>query len=201
VQQGKARYVGLSNFTPNEIQQCMTARRVDVLQYGYNLFDRRMAKWIFPYAREHSIGVMIYGSLAYGLMAGVFTEDTAFGNNDWRRGGGGNFSLRLFAPGVFKRNIQAVNEVKTIAERIGRKLPQLALNWVLSHPAVSTALVGARNIAEVEENMGAMDWNLGEEIRYEIDRIFAKYEIDVAPNKWVEGNLDIDIERQIREAG
>ena len=200
VQQGKARYVGLSNFTPNEIQRCMVARRVDVLQYGYNLFDRRMAKWIFPYAREHNIGVMTYGSLAYGLLAGRFTEDTSFGNNDWRRRGGGNFSLRLFAPGVFKRNIQAVNEIKTIAERIGRKLPQLALNWVLSNPAVSTALVGARNIAEVEENMGAMDWNLGEEIRYEIDRIFAKYEIDVAPNKWVEGNLDIDIEKQMREA-
>ena len=76
---------------------------------------------------------------------------------------------------MFKRNVQAVNEIKAITERIERKLPQLAINWVLSHPAVSTALVGARNITEVEENMGAVGWALDDEIKYEIDRIFAPF--------------------------
>ena len=58
VQQGKARFVGLSNFTIDEIKTCMDTRRVDVIQYACNLFDRRMAKWIFPYAQENGIGVM-----------------------------------------------------------------------------------------------------------------------------------------------
>ncbi len=188
VQEGKCRFVGLSNFTPAEISTCNSARRVDVLQYGCNMFDRRMSKWVFPYAEEQNIGVMTYGSLAYGLLAGAFTEETAFGEGDWRRNGGGGFSLRLFAPEVFKRNVQAVNEVKAIADRMGKSLPHLALNWVLSHKAVSTALVGARKPSEVEDNMNALGWELGDDVKREIDRVFANYEIDTAPGKWVERN-------------
>ncbi|MCZ6678198.1 MAG: aldo/keto reductase [Candidatus Poribacteria bacterium] len=186
VQQGKVRYVGLSNFTPDEIKRCMKSRRVDVLQYGCNLFDRRMAKWIFPYAHEHGIGVMTYGSLAYGLLSGAFTEETTFEEEDWRRRGGSNMSLKLFAPEVFKRNVRVVNELKAIAEGLGKKLSHLALNWVLSNPAVSVSLVGARRAAEVEDNMGAIGWKLTDDVKAEIDRVFAEYEIDAAPNKWTE---------------
>lgn len=190
VEQGKVRYVGLSNLTPPEIETCAETRRVDVLQYGCNLFDRRMAKWIFPYAQEQGMGVMTYGSLAYGMLTGSLTEETEFGEEDWRRSGGSNTTLRLFAPEVFKRNVQAVNEMKEIAERAGKKLPHLALNWVLSHPAVSTALVGAKRPAEVEDNIGALGWELTDDIRAEVDRVFARYEIDTAPNKWVEKEPD-----------
>lgn len=186
VQAGKVRYVGLSNFTPDEIKRCMATRRIDVLQYGYSLFDRRQAKWVFPYAQEHNIGMMVYGSLASGLLSGALNEETVFEGEDWRKGGGSEWSLRLFVPGIFQRNIQAVNEIKAIAEGVGKSLPQLALNWVMSHPAVSTALVGARTVAEVEDNMHALNWTLTEDVKREIDRVFAKYEIDTAPNKWVE---------------
>ena len=82
--------------------------------------------------------------------------------------------------------------MKEIAERVGKRLPHVALNWVLSHPAVSTALVGAKRPAEVEDNMGALGWELTDEIRGEIDRVFANYEIDTAPNKWVEKESEID---------
>ncbi len=164
----------------------METRRVDVLQYGCHLFDRRMAKWIFPYGQEQRIGVMTYGSLAFGLLSGAFTEETTFEEDDWRRKGGTNMSLKLFMPEVFKRNVQAVNELKTIAERLGKKLPHLALNWVFSQPAVSISLVGARHVSEVEDNMGAVGWKLTDDVKAEINRVFAEYEIDMAPNKWVE---------------
>ena len=186
VQQGKARYVGLSNFTRDEIQTCMETRRVDVLQYACNLFDRRMAKWIFPYAQENGIGVMTYGSLAYGMLAGAFTEETTFEDDDWRRRGGSNMSLKLFLPGILQRNVQAVNRLKEIAEGLGKKLPHLALNWVISNPAVSVSLVGARRASEVEDNMGAIGWQLTDDVKTEIDHVFAEYEIDTAPNKWTE---------------
>ena len=195
VQAGKVRYVGVSNFTPAEIERCMAARRIDVLQYGYNMFDRRQAKWIFPYAQEHNIGMMVYASLAFGLLSGVLNENTVFEGGDWRKGGGSQTSLRLFVPGIFQRNIQAVNEIKAIAADLGKSLPQLALNWVLSHPAVSTALVGTRTVAEVEDNMPALGWTLTEDVKRKIDRVFAKYEIDTAPNKWIESDQrwqDID---------
>ena len=186
VQAGKVRYAGLSNFTLDEIKECMSIRRVDVMQYACNLFDRRMAKWIFPYAFENGIGVMTYGSLAYGMLSGAFTEETTFGEDDWRRGGGSDMSLRLFGPGILQRNVQAVNEIKEIADGIGKTLPQLALRWVQSQPAVSVSLVGARRPSEVEENIGAVGWALTDDVKTAIDQIFAKYEIDTAPNKWIE---------------
>lgn len=186
VQAGKVRYAGLSNFTLDEIKQCMSIRRVDVMQYACNLFDRRMAKWIFPYALDNGIGVMTYGSLAYGMLSGAFTEETTFEEDDWRRGGGSDMSLRLFAPGLFQRNVQAVNEIKEISDGLGKTLPQLALRWVQSQPAVSVSLVGARRPSEVEENISAVGWELTEDVKAAIDQVFAKYEIDTAPNKWIE---------------
>ena len=156
MQAGKVRYAGLSNLTPNEVKQCMAADRVDVLQYGYNMFDRRQSKWIFACAKKHNIGLMVYSSLAGGLLTGALNEDSVFEGGDWRKDSGTNWSLQLFAPGVFQRNIRAVNEINVIAADLGKSLPQLALNWVLSHPAVSTALVGTRTVAEVEDNMPAL---------------------------------------------
>ena len=63
--------------------------------------------------------MMVYGSLAYGLLTGVFTPETEFGDNDWRRHGGGNFSLKLFAEGVFQRNLTVVDEIQKIADCLG----------------------------------------------------------------------------------
>ena len=189
VQQGKVRYVGLSNFTLDEIKACMAIRPIHVLQYGCNLFDRRMAKWIFPYAHEQQIGVMSYGSLAYGLLSGTFTKETTFGDKDWRSKDEWLHLLRFFTPEVFERNVEVAIAISAIAERLGKKLPQFALNWVLSHSAVSTALVGARRPLEVEENMGAIGWSLPEDVIAEIDKIFADHDVDPAPDTWVE---DID---------
>ena len=62
----------------------MAVRRVDVVQYGWNMFDRRMQREILPYCEEHGIGFMAYGSLAFGLLTGTFTEDMDFGGTDWR---------------------------------------------------------------------------------------------------------------------
>ena len=70
VKQGKVKAVGLSNFKLSEIERCARTRRVDVVQYCWNMFDRRMQKEIFPYCRENGIGVMAYGSLAYGMLTG-----------------------------------------------------------------------------------------------------------------------------------
>ncbi|MDA1193152.1 MAG: aldo/keto reductase [Candidatus Poribacteria bacterium] len=186
VQAGKARAVGLSNFTLDEIKTCMETRRVDVLQYGHNLFDRRMSQWIFPYIKEQSIGLMTYGSLAYGLLAGAFTEETTFEERDWRGRGGGGFSLRLFAPEVFKRNVLVADDLKTIAADYGTTLPQLAIAWALTNGAISTALVGARRVSEVEANVGAVELRLSDDVIAKIDAVFEAREVNTAPKKWVE---------------
>jgi aryl-alcohol dehydrogenase-like predicted oxidoreductase len=190
VKQGKARAVGLSNFKLSEIETCMKTRRVDVVQYCWNMFDRRMQKEIFPYCRQNNIGVMAYGSLAYGMLTGTFNEEMTFDKGDWRakRGQLLNINLfqHLFGPDHFLKNLRAVEELKAMAKRYGKSLPQFALRWTLSNPIVSTALVGCRNPKEVDDNVGAIGWSISEADMKEIDAIFARHGAITMPEVWLE---------------
>jgi len=190
VRDGKVRFVGLSNFKLDEIEACMAVRRVDVVQYGWNMFDRRMQQEILPYCEQQGVGFMAYGSLAYGLLTGTFTEDHDFGSADWRARQGNMGAIKIFAalfgPEKFKDNVRAVNELHGVAARYGKSLPQLALRWATSHPAVSTALVGCRTVAEVEDNDGAVGWSISDADRAEIDAIFARHGVDTTPDYWIE---------------
>jgi len=190
VRAGKVRFVGVSNFKQEEIDACASVRRVDVVQYGWNLFDRRMQREIFPYCREHGIGVMAYGSLAYGLLTGAFTENVDFGSDDWRARADKMGSIKLFdslfGRECFPKNLRVVEELKALAARHGRSLPQLALRWAVSNPVVSTALVGCRTVAEVEDNVGALGWSIAEADLAEIDAIFARQGVNPVPDRWVE---------------
>jgi aryl-alcohol dehydrogenase-like predicted oxidoreductase len=190
VREGKVRFVGLSNFKREEIDACVRTRRIDVVQYGWNMFDRRMQREILPYCEEHGIGFMAYGSLAYGLLTGTFTEDMDFGSEDWRSRQGKMGSLRifdaLFGPETFPHNVRAVGELKAIAARYDKSLPQLALRWAISNPVVSTALVGCRAVAEVEDNVGAIGWSIAADDLAEIDAIFERHGVNTAPDYWIE---------------
>jgi aryl-alcohol dehydrogenase-like predicted oxidoreductase len=185
VQSGKARFVGVSNFKAEEVATCMATRRVDVGQYGYHLFDRRMEREVFPYCREQGVGMMAYGSLAHGLLTGAFTPQTTFAENDWRRGGRA-FGLSLFTAENFPKNLAVVEELKEIAAHRGKTVLDLALRWVLANPVVSTALVGFRKPAEVEGMLGALDWSLTADEMAAIDAAFRKHDVDPAPPVWLE---------------
>ena len=190
IRDGKARFVGLSNFKLEEIKQCMAVRRVDVVQYGWNMFDRRMQEEILPYCAEEGVGFMAYGGLSYGLLTGTFTEDHDFGTADWRSRQGNMCAIKVFAalfgPEKFKDNVRAVNELKEVAARYDKSIAQLALRWATAHPAVSTALVGCRTVAEVEDNVGAVGWTISDADLTEIDAIFARHDIDTTPDYWIE---------------
>jgi len=185
VQQGKVRFSGVSNFKAEETAECMETRRVDVGQYGYHMFDRRRENDVFPYYEEQNIGMMGYGSLAHGLLAGAFDENTTFIESDWRSRGG-LFNMPLFTEENFPRNLKVVEELKDVAKDRGKEIYHLALRWVLSNPVISTALVGARNPAEVELNMGALDINLSDDDLKVIDAVFEKHGVDTHPDVWVE---------------
>ncbi len=190
VQQGKARAIGISNFRREQIETSMTTRRVDVAQYCWNMFDRRMDQEILPYCREHNMGVMAYGSLAYGLLSGTFHADMTFDEGDWRarqgRMGGINLFQTMFGPDHFPHNIKVVEELKGLAASYNKSLPQFALRWTLSHPAVSTALVGCRRAAEVEDNVGALGWGIRQEDFAAIDAIFERNGVVTCPDVWLE---------------
>jgi aryl-alcohol dehydrogenase-like predicted oxidoreductase len=154
------------------------------------MFDRRMARQIFPWCTANGVGVMAYGSLAYGMLSGTLHADMQFDEADWRskRGalGGLNLFRTMFGPDHFTRNLRAVEELKAIAARYQRTLPQFALAWTISQPAVHTALVGFRRPTEVEENLGALDFTISPEDMAAIDMIFARNEVVTEPPGWLE---------------
>ena len=190
VRQGKARYVGVSNFRLGQIEEAMRLRRVDAVQYAWNMFDRRMRTEIFPHCAAQQIGVMAYGSLAYGMLSGAFHAGMRFEESDWRSKagnlGGLNLFRTLFGPEHFQRNLAAVEELRPLAAKYGKSLPQFALRWTLSNPVVGTALVGFRTAAEVSENLGALGWEISNADMAEVDAILARHGAVTVPPGWLE---------------
>src|SRR5437899_9876976 len=155
-------------------------------QFGKTaLFDRRMQAEIVPYCTAQQIGVMAYGSLAYGVLSGAFHAGMQFEESDWRSRGGmlGNINLfrTLFGPEQFPRNLDAVEDLKRLAAKYDKTLPQFALRWTLSNPVVGTALVGFREPSEVTENLGALGWAISAADMAEIDAILPRHGCVTAP--------------------
>jgi myo-inositol catabolism protein IolS len=190
VRQGKARYVGVSNFRLNQLDDCMKLQRIDVVQYGWNMFDRRMQREILPWCQANDVGMMAYGSLAYGMLSGTFRPDMEFDEADWRskRGALGSLNLfrTMFGPDHFARNLRAVEEIKAIAAKYHKTLPQFALRWTLSHPAIHTGLCGFRRPEEVSENLGALDFTISPEDMAAVDAVFARNDVVTEPPGWLE---------------
>jgi aryl-alcohol dehydrogenase-like predicted oxidoreductase len=154
------------------------------------MFDRRMQREIFPWCQTNNVGVMAYGSLAYGLLSGTFHAGMTFDETDWRakRGTLGSLNLfrTMFGLDHFGKNLAAVEELRTIAARHGKTLPQLALSWTMGSRAIATSLVGFRRPEEVEENLGALGWKLSPDELAEIDAIFARHHAITEPEGWLE---------------
>jgi aryl-alcohol dehydrogenase-like predicted oxidoreductase len=110
-------------------------------------------------------------------------RQNAFDERDWRREGN-IFGQRLFGPNL-DQNLNVVDKLLTVADRIGTSLPLLALAWVLRNPAVSVALSGCRSPREIEENVRALDVTLNGDVLAEIDQIMAGAagQTDVVPGR------------------
>ena len=171
---GKIRHAGVSNFNIETMDYCRQFTDVAVNQVGYHLFDQRMQKAILPYCRQHNIGFMAYGTLGFGLLTGAFKPDHTFEESDWRRRNYTAFGLPLFQREHFARELRVATRLAELAAGHGRSLAQLAIAWVLGHPAVSVALVGMRNDRELAENVASAEWRLSDGDRAAIDRIFAE---------------------------
>ena len=171
--QGKIRYGGVSNFSPQQMADCLDVFPIVTNQVGYHLFDQRPEPEIFPFCADNGMGIMAYGSLAHGLLTGTMTPETTFEEDDWRR------SLMAFGQPIFKGqnfldNLNKVDTLKDMAADRGFSVAQLALAWVASQPTVSVALVGTRKPEEMEENVAAADWELSASERDEIKAVVAE---------------------------
>ncbi|MCP3992668.1 MAG: aldo/keto reductase [Actinomycetia bacterium] len=174
--EGKIRSYGVSNFNVEMMEECQRHGTLTANQVGYNLFDRRMEAEILPWCQANGVGYMAYGSLGFGLLTGAFGADVTFGENDWRRRGVA-FGLPLFEREWLEKEVRVTDRLATLAAEHGRSLPQMAISWVLGNPAVSVALVGMRNEQELDENVAAAEWQLPDDLRAAVDRVFTEEDV------------------------
>lgn len=154
-EKGLIRYIGVSNFTMRHLDIARTAGTIDVIQSPYSLFWRNIESGILPYCIKNNIGMMTYSSIAMGLLSGKYTRDASFEEGDIR-----GEQVPLFKNETFEKALDAVEKFKEIADRYGSSIAQAAINWVISQKGVSTAIVGARNPAQLEENIKALDFKI-----------------------------------------
>jgi aryl-alcohol dehydrogenase-like predicted oxidoreductase len=168
VEEGKIRHVGVSNFDAAQMAEFARTRPVETVQPPYHLFRRDIEAELLPYAREHDIGVLVYGPLAHGLLSGTMRVDTSFADDDWRSGS------PAFAGSAFSRNLEVVDRLKRFAaEQLGCSVAQLAVAWTLANPDVNVAIVGARHVKHIEDSLAAAELSLGEAELEQIDTIMA----------------------------
>lgn len=162
-----ARSLGINLFDTAQIEQFAPVRPAETVQPPYDLFRRDIEADLLPYAAAHDIGVLAYGPLAHGLLGGAITAATTFAFGDWRS------HSAAFSGEGFARNLEVVAALRAFAARRGATIGQLAVAWVLAHPAVQVAIVGARTPAHLAESAGALNLELGPDDLAEIDRIMA----------------------------
>jgi aryl-alcohol dehydrogenase-like predicted oxidoreductase len=176
VGEGKIRHVGVSNFSPQQMGELARHGRVETDQPPYHMFRREIEKDVLPYCAEHDIGVLAYGPLAHGMLSGRMTAETTFPPDDWRS------KSSDFTGERFQRNLAVVARLQQYAENRGITLPQLAVAWVISQPAVHVAIVGARRPAQLDSTLPAAEVSLTEEDREEIDKVLAEAVPVVGPS-------------------
>lgn len=167
VEDGKARALGLCNATARQIARAMEIAPLASYQGPYNLFDRDVEQRELPLLREHGLAFLAYRPLAAGLLAGTYDDLPAFGARDHRAG------IYWFKGREFARRHSVIARLRPLAEQLRLTLPALALRWLLARPGVTVVLAGARNAAQVEENLAAQAGALPADIVGAVDEIVA----------------------------
>jgi aryl-alcohol dehydrogenase-like predicted oxidoreductase len=168
VRSGKVRYIGVSNFTGWQLMRSLHIseahgfERFVCLQPQYSLVERNIEREILPVCREEGLGVIPWSPLGGGFLSGKYrrgerppqgsriAEAVESMEEHWDRR-------------ATERNWNTLNAVGEISEETGRSYAQISLNWLLRQEVVTAPIIGARNVDQLEDNLGATSWELGEE--------------------------------------
>ena len=168
--EGKVRWIGVSNFNVSQLKRAEAIAPVTSLQPPYSLIHREIEEQILPYCLRQDIGVIVYSPMASGLLTGAMTRERAasLAKDDWRKG------HPDFSEPNLSRNLALVELLREIAKRHNRSIGQVAIAWTLQHPAVTGAIVGARNAKQAEGVMRAGELRLDKEEVNKIEQFFAQ---------------------------
>ena len=166
-QEGKVRYIGVSNFSVAQMKRAQAIAPITSLQPPYAVVRREIERDILPFCLQQNIGVIVYSPMYAGLLTGAMTRErvASFLPEDWRR------NLPGFQEPALSRNLRVVEHLKEIGKRHGRTPGEVAIAWTLHHPAVTAAIVGFRSPQQVKGIIGAGEFRLTADEMNEIDSV------------------------------
>lgn len=162
---GKARSIGVSNFTVEQMQEFATVCPISAYQPHYNMLQREIETDRLPWCRKNNVSVMVYWPLMKGLLAGKLKRDHEFAPRDGRR------KYAMFQGDEWRKNQDFVDQLRPIAHEAGKTLPQLVIAWTLGRPGVTAALCGAKRAEQILDNAGGMGWELTANQLTQIDNL------------------------------
>ena len=170
VDEGKVRWIGVSNFDVEQLERCEAIRHVDSLQPPLSLIQRVALHDVIPWAAERETGVIVYSPMASGLLSGTFDrgrlEDLP--SDDMRLG------RPEFAEPALSRNLALVERLRAMAGELGCSVAELAIAWALAQDGVTGAIVGARRPGQLDGWIGAGQLELSREVIGAIDDAVAE---------------------------
>jgi aryl-alcohol dehydrogenase-like predicted oxidoreductase len=163
---GKVRHVGVSNFSMEQMRRAEAIAPITSLQPPFSLVTREIERDLLPFCVQKNIGVIVYSPMSAGLLTGAMTRGRVanFTVEDWRR------NLPNFQEPLLSRNLRLVERLREIGERHGRSPGEVAIAWVLRHPAVTGAIVGFRTPQQFSGVVGARELRLEDGDLAEIER-------------------------------
>jgi aryl-alcohol dehydrogenase-like predicted oxidoreductase len=170
VDEGKVRWVGVSNFDVDQLERCEAIRHVDSVQPPLSMLQRHALRTVIPWAAEHHTGVIVYSPMASGLLSGTFDRARLenLPSDDMR--------LRRpeFTDPALPRNMALVERLRALAHELGCSVAELAIAWTLAQDGVTGAIVGARRPEQLDGWIGAAHLELSDELLGTIDAAIAE---------------------------
>ena len=170
-EQGKVRYIGVSNFNIAQMKRVQKVAPITSLQPPYSLLRRDIEEEILPFCREHNIGVINYSPMVSGLLTGKMTVERVqnLPQDDWRR------RNQNFQPPKLERNLALADLLKEIGQSHGVAAGVVAIAWTLRNPAITAAIVGARRPDQVDGTLPAATFRLSEAEAARIEKWLAEH--------------------------
>ncbi|HZT37612.1 MAG TPA: aldo/keto reductase [Bryobacteraceae bacterium] len=165
-QEGKVRWIGVSNFNVGQMRRCQAIAPITSLQPPYSIISPEIEDEILPYCGRNNIGVIVYSPMKSGLLTGAMSKERVknFAPDDFRR------RAAAFQEPNLSRNLEIAETCREIGRRHGRTAGEVAIAWTLRRPEVTGAIVGMRSAEQVKGVIGALEFRLSAEEIAEIDR-------------------------------
>jgi len=163
MESGKARTIGVSNFSLKQLQAFHSVCPITAVQPPYNLLQRQIEQDIIPWCRVEDVSVVSYWPLMKGLLAGKLSRDHQF------REGDGRPKYPMFQGSEWEKNHDFIDELRDIADSLGKTVAQVVINWTIHQPGITSVLCGAKRPDQIEETAGAMGWQMGTDTLLRID--------------------------------